>query len=534
MDLRALAIESGFGTDYHTPYGDWAIKLRADGVPRVTGAQGKLVLVSAMSPSPTGEGKTTTTIGLTDALRLRGERAIAALREPSMGPVFGAKGGGTGGGKATIEPAQRINLHFTGDFHALTAAHNLIAAVVDNHLHFRSELGLLAKRVVWPRVLDVNDRALRNIAIGMGGTGDGAMRQASFEITAASELMAILALAKDSDDLAARLARIVVGYRGDGSAVRLAELAMTPALLALLEDALQPNFVRTQGGSPALVHAGPFANIAHGASSIRATRLGLATHDWVVTECGFGFDLGGEKFMHIVAAAGGFAPSAVVLVATIKALRYHGGIAAGDMLVPNAAAVARGLANLTKHIENARLLGVAPIVAINSFASDAADELALVRAHCEALGVALAVCTHFGDGAPGALALADAVIAAASTGEPASVKRLFAPEAAVTAQLTHIATQLYGASGVDYAAQAQADLAAIARAKGDDPALAVCVAKTQYSFADDAKRVGGPSAQPLHVARVQWAAGAGFAVAVCGDISRMPGLPRAPQGLAGL
>ncbi|HEY6866723.1 MAG TPA: formate--tetrahydrofolate ligase [Candidatus Eisenbacteria bacterium] len=487
--------------------------------------RGRLVLVSAITPTPAGEGKTTTSIGLAQGLARNGVRAAVALREPSLGPNFGIKGGGTGGGLSQVEPADDINLHFTGDIHAVSTAHNLLAAIVDNHLYHGDGLELDSRRVVWRRALDMNDRALRGIVIGLGGHREGVPRETGFDISAASEVMAILCLAADIEDLKARLGRIVVGYRRDGSPVRAADLKAVGAMAALLRDAIKPNLVQTTEGVPAFVHGGPFANIAHGTNSITATRLALAYADAVVTEAGFAFELGAEKFFDINCRYGGFAPSCTVLVATLRALKMHGGVPLAGVAAPDPGAVQRGLANLEKHVENIRKFEQKCVVAINHFPTDTEAELAVVTEHCDVLGLPAVVSKPFSEGGEGCRALAETVWTVASRGR-AHFKPLYDWNAPIEAKILTVASEMYGAEAVDYQLRARRDKAQLERLGYDS--LPVCIAKTQSSLSDNPTLLGRPKDFLVTVREIQLAAGAGFIVPITGEILRMPGLPREP------
>jgi formate--tetrahydrofolate ligase len=493
--------------------------------PRTRPGAGRLVLVSAITPTPAGEGKTTISIGLGEGLARIGASACLALREPSLGPAFGMKGGGAGGGRARLHPAERINLHFTGDFHAVTAAHNLLAALLDNHLHHGNALGIDPKRVLWRRVLDVNDRALRTIVVGLGGPADGVPRETGFDITAASEVMAMLCLAEGVEDLRARLDRTLVAFTRAGAPVRAGELAATGAMLALLRDALLPNLVQTVEGTPALVHGGPFANIAHGCSSVIATRLALQLSDWCVTEAGFGFDLGAEKFFDIKCAGAGLDTAAVVLVATVRALKMHGGVKAAALAEPDPAAVARGLPNLEKHVESIRRFGETPVVALNRFASDTEDEIGVVRTHCAALDVPFAVADAFARGGEGAEALAQLVVERAEKrGRP--FQPLYERGDPVVEKIRKVASAMYGARGVALTKRAERDLREVERLGYGE--LPVCIAKVASSLTDDPHQVGRPRDFDVTVREIQIDAGAGFLVVLTGDILRMPGLPKRP------
>ncbi|MCS7235569.1 MAG: formate--tetrahydrofolate ligase [Armatimonadota bacterium] len=513
--------------DEVVPYGRDKAKVLVDALHRRQGwPDGALVLVTGINPTAAGEGKTTTAIGLADALRRLGRRAVVALREPSMGPCFGAKGGGTGGGRAQVVPADDINLHFTGDLHAVAAAHNLIAAVADNALFHRRVPGLRPDNVWWRRVLDTNDRALRQVVVGLGGGAHGVARETGFDITAASEVMAVLCLAQDRVDLKARLGRMVVGEREDGSLVTVWDLGVAGAAAALLKDALHPNLVQTLEGTPAFVHGGPFANIAHGCSSLVATQLALKCAELVVTEAGFGTDLGAEKFVHIKCRTGRLRPGVAVVVASVRALRRHGG-AGNRAEQPDPAAVERGMANLDKHVENVRHLGLQPVVAVNCFGGDAREEVELVLDHCDALGVPAARFRAWELGAEGGLELAELVDALVRNHQGISGTRfLYEPSWPFERKLEAIATTLYGAAGVDLSPRARAKLSRYEQLGYRE--LAVCVAKTQYSLSDDPNKLGRPQGFRITVRDVQLSAGAGFVVAYSGDVLTMPGLPKHP------
>jgi formate--tetrahydrofolate ligase len=525
--LGEVAADLGLAPGEGIPYGSEIAKLRLallEGPRRRPGA-GRLVLVSAITPTAAGEGKTTISIALGQGLARIGESVCLALREPSLGPSFGMKGGGTGGGRAHLHPADRINLHFTGDFHAVTSAHNLLAALLDNHLHHGNVLGIDPKRVLWRRVLDLNDRALRNVIVGLGAPGDGVARETGFDITAASEVMAILCLAAGVEDLRARLARILVAYTRKGAPVTAGELGASGAMLALLRDALLPNLVQTGEGTPALVHGGPFANIAHGCSSVLATRMALQLADWAVTEAGFGFDLGAEKFFDIKCSGAGLDTAAVVLVATVRALKSHGGAAAKALAEPDPAAVVRGLANLEKHVENIRAFGESPLVALNRFATDREDEIAAVRARCEALGVPFAVADGFLNGGEGAEALARALVAHAE-GSSRPFRPLYRWSDPVPEKIRAVAAAMYGARSVAFTRRAERDLREIE--SHGFAGLPVCIAKVATSLSDDPQRLNRPRDFEVTVREIQVNAGAGFLVVLTGDILRMPGLPKHP------
>lgn len=512
--ITEVAAELGIAADDLIPYGRDKAKVSLRALEASNRPDGKLVLVSAINPTSAGEGKTTTSIGLAMGLRRLGTKAVLALREPSLGPVFGVKGGATGGGLARIEPAASINLHFTGDLHAITAAHNLLAAMVDNALHFRTSR-LDPRRVSWGRCLDMNDRSLRSVIVGLDG--EGVPRETRFDITAASEVMAVLCLATDLDDLRARLGRIVVGAGTDGKPVTASELGAAEAMTALLVDALQPNLVQTLEGGPAFVHGGPFANIAHGCNSLLATRMALRHGDVVVTEAGFGFDLGAEKFLDIKCRVGGIWPDCVVIVATLRALRAHG--AGGDL--------ASGLANLERHLDTAAGFGLPAVVAINVFPDDTSEALAQVEAAVAAKGAVAVPCTGFRDGGAGGEALGRAVLAALETG---SVGPCYTYDLAASYpdKLRAIAQRVYGADDLSFEPSAKS---ALERFDRNFPGLPVCVAKTQYSVSDDPKKLGRPSAFQVTVREARLAAGAGFVVALLGEMVTMPGLPKEPSAL---
>ncbi len=491
--------------------------------------QGSLVLVTGITPTPAGEGKTTTTIGLGEALNAAGRRTMICLREPSLGPCFGVKGGATGGGWAQVAPMDEINLHFTGDFHAITSANNLLAAMLDNHLQWGNRLGIDPRRITWRRCLDMNDRALRDLVIGLGGTGNGVPREDGFDITVASEVMAVFCLARDLEDLQARLGRVVVGTRGDGSLVTAADLDAVGAMAALLRDALMPNLVQTLSGSPALVHGGPFANIAHGCNSVMATRLGLGLADVVVTEAGFGADLGGEKFLDIKCRLAGLRPGCAVVVATVRALKMHGGVAKAALDHPDPAAVSRGVANLRRHVENMGKFGLPVVVAVNRFTSDSDAEIAAVNAAMAPLGVATVLCTHWSDGAAGAADLAAEVLAVLDAGR-ADFRLLYPDTLPLADKIGVVAREIYRAAEVTIPPAVLRKLATWEAAGFGN--LPVCIAKTQYSFSTDPTLRGAPDDHAFEVRDVRLSAGAGFVVAMAGDIRTMPGLPRVPAASA--
>ena len=485
---------------------------------------GKLILVTAINPTPAGEGKTTTTVGLGDALHSMGKKVVVALREPSLGPCFGLKGGAAGGGYAQVVPMEDINLHFTGDFHAITTAHNLLAAVIDNHLHHGNALGIDPRRVTWRRVVDLNDRALRSIIGGLGGKINGVPRESGFDITVASEMMAILCLAKDLDDMKVRIGRIVVAYTYDNKIVTADELKVTGALTILFKDAIKPNLVQTLENTPAFVHGGPFANIAHGCNSVMATKFALKLADICVTEAGFGADLGAEKFLNIKCRFAGLKPDAVVIVATVRALKMHGGVAKTELVGENMAALEQGLANLTKHIENIHKFGLPTVVAINAFPTDTSKELEFVREKCVELGAEVALSEVWAKGGVGGLELAEKVLAACD--KPSNFNFIYDENQSIEEKITAIATEIYGADGVNFTQQAQKAIAELT-ALGFDK-TPICMAKTQYSLSDDMTKLGRPKDFSITVREVRVAAGAGFLVALTGDIMTMPGLPKEP------
>jgi len=534
--IADIAAAIGLGSADIEPHGHHIAKLATATLADLRDKPaGKLILVTAVNPTPAGEGKTTTTIGLADALNRIGRRAVIALREPSLGPVFGRKGGATGGGQAQVLPMEKINLHFTGDFHAITSAHNLLSAMLDNAVHFGiampSGLPVNPRSITWKRVLDMNDRALRQIVSGMG-QGNHPLRETGFDITVASEVMAILCLAEDVADLQARLTRIRVAKDTAGNPVTAGDIGAAGAMAALLLEAMQPNLVQSIHGSPALIHGGPFANIAHGCNSVIATSAALALGEFAVTEAGFGADLGAEKFCHIKCRSAGLAPAAAVVVATVRALKYHGGMALADLGTPDPAALARGLEVLARHVENLRSLGLPVAVAINAFTNDHADEQAQVLTHCrDTLGVAAHLCRHWADGPAGAeeLARSVAALADANTDPQRTFTPLYATGTDVLDALTLVATKIHRAGHVTLSPTAQKQLAAL-RAEGL-AGLPVCLAKTPYSFTADEKVRGAVSGHDLPIRELRLAAGAGFIVALAGDIATMPGLPKMPSAI---
>ena len=518
---RALGIEQ----KYLEPFGHYKAKLS---LPAYVGrpAKGKLVLVSAITPTPAGEGKTTTSVGLAQGLAKIGVNSAVALREPSLGPVFGMKGGGAGGGASEVLPVDDINMHFTGDFHAVTSAHNLLSALLDNHLHFGSPSGLDPRRVIWKRVLDMNDRSLRDIVVGLGGRTEGVPRETGFDITAASEVMAILCLADGISDLKARLARIVVGYRNDLTPVTAGDLGAVGAMAALLRDAVKPNLVQTTEGVPAFVHGGPFANIAHGTNTIVATKAALSYADIVVTEGGFAFDLGAEKFFDINCGYAKFSPACTVLVATIRALKMHGGVPLAEVSKPNTEAMLKGCANLERHLESVAKFQQQAVVAINHFPTDTDEEIAALLAHCAKLGVPAAVAKSFAIGGDGVKELATIVKGVVDGVAKPSYRPIYDWNATIETKIAAIAREIYGADGVEYTAKGKKDRDSLE--KNGFGKLPICMAKTQYSLSDDATKLGRPKGFVITVREIQLAAGAGFVVPVTGEIMRMPGLPKTP------
>lgn len=502
---------------------------------------GKLILVSAMNPTPAGEGKTLTTIGLTQGLNRIGRKAVAALREPSLGPCMGMKGGATGSGRAQIVPAEDINLHFTGDIHAITSAHNLLAAMIDNHLYQGNALGIQPERIVWKRAVDMNDRALRHIVVGLGD-GNGAVREDGFMITTASEIMAVLCLSEDMDDMRTRLGRMVVAYTYEGEPVTASQLQAVEAMCVLLKDAIYPNLVQTVEGDPVLVHGGPFANIAHGCSSVRATRYALKLADYVVTEAGFGADLGAEKFMDIKCRQSGLAPAVVVLVATVRALKYNGGLAKDQLEQESPEALAAGFANLRRHVENMRSFGVPVVVAVNRFANDTEKELEAVQQMCREIGAEAILSEAWAKGGEGGAALAEAVVRLADAQENGRFRLLYEDELPIEEKIEAIVTRIYRGAEVAYSPAAKRALRELKRF--DTAKLPVCMAKTPYSFSDRPGLLGAPEGFTLEVRDIRWSAGAGFLVVHTGQVLTMPGLPKHPaaerirldeeQGVVGL
>jgi formate--tetrahydrofolate ligase len=517
----------GLGPDDLELYGRFKAKVSWPALSRVAERpDGALILVTAMTPTPAGEGKSTTTVGLADGLRRIGRRAIVALREPSLGPVFGVKGGAAGGGRAQIAPMEDINLHFTGDMHAIGAAHNLLAAMLDNHLAQGNALGLDPRRLLWKRVVDMNDRALRHIVLGLGGAAHGVPREGGFEITVASEVMAIMCLARDLPDFKSRVERIVVGETAAGALVAARELRAAGAMAVLMKDAIKPNLVQTLEGTPAFVHGGPFGNIAHGCNSLIATRLALKLGEIVVTEAGFASDLGAEKFVDIKARTGGLTPSAAVVVATVRALKLHGGVALANLGREDVAAVRRGTENLAKHVENVRTFGLVPVVALNHFTGDSDSEVAAVLDTCRGWGVRAAISRGWEAGGAGTMELAETVVDIIASADRGAFRQLYPDEWTFTRKIETIATRLYGADGAHVAPAAAAKLARWETLGYGR--LPVCMAKTQNSLSDDPRKLGRPRGFTVTVRDAKLAAGAGFVVAYAGDILTMPGLPRTP------
>ena len=526
LPISQIADSLGIQEDELELYGKYKGKVSLDVLSRQGDKpDGKLILVTAINPTPAGEGKTTMNVGLSMGLNKIGKKAITALREPSLGPVFGVKGGAAGGGYSQVVPMEDINLHFTGDFHAITSAHNLLSAMLDNHLHQGNALDIDPKKVVWRRVLDMNDRSLRNIIVGLGGKPDGFVRQTGFDITVASEIMAILCLATSLSDLKDRLSRMVIAYRKDGSAVTAGELEATGAMALLLKDAIKPNLVQTVENTPALIHGGPFANIAHGCNSVMATKIGLKLADYVVTEAGFGADLGAEKFFNIKSRFAGLNPNAVVIVATIRALKMNGGVPKTELSNENLAALEAGIANIERHVENVNKFGVPAVVAINKFPTDTEAEIALLKEKLAAKGVDVVLAEVFTKGGEGAIELANKVVEIIET-KPSNYAPLYDVDATIEEKINTIATEIYRADGVDFAAAAKKQIKEIA-ALGLDK-MPICMAKTQYSFSDDPSLLGAPTGFNITVREVKVNAGAGFIVALTGAIMTMPGLPKVP------
>jgi formate--tetrahydrofolate ligase len=523
--IAQVAAELGLTEDELELYGKYKAKVSLAAWERIKDRpNGKVVLVSAINPTPAGEGKTTNTVGIGDALRRLGKKVVIALREPSLGPCFGVKGGAAGGGYAQVVPMEDINLHFTGDIHAVTTANNLLAAVIDNHIHHGNELNIDPRRVTWRRVMDLNERALRQIVLGLGGKANGIPREGGFDIAVASELMAILCLASDLEDMKQRISRIFFGYTYDNKPVTVADLKVAGALTLLFKDAIKPNLVQTLENTPAFIHGGPFANIAHGCNSVMASKFALKLADVLVTEAGFGADLGAEKFIDIKCRFAGIKPDAVVLVTTVRALKSHGGVAKADLGQENMTALEKGLANLTKHIENISKFGLPAIVAINAFPTDTADELAFVEEKCKAMGATVALSEVWAKGGEGGVAVAKEVLAAMDRAN--DFRFLYDEQIPIKEKIATIAKEIYGAADVNYTAAAEKTIQELT-VMGFDK-TPICMAKTQYSLSDDAAKLGRPTGFTITVREVRVSAGAGFLVAVTGEIMTMPGLPKKP------
>ena len=524
--ITDVAAKLGISEDDIELYGKYKAKLSYDLIRRVKDKKdGKLILVTAITPTPAGEGKSTTTVGLAQGLAKLGKKVIVALREPSLGPCMGIKGGAAGGGYSQVVPMEDINLHFTGDFHAITSAHMLLAAMLDNHIQQGNALNIDPRRIAWKRVVDMNDRELRNIVVGLGGKAHGVPRQDGFDITVASEVMAILCLASSLHDLKERLAKIIVAYDYNGNPVTAGQIKAQGAMAALLKDAVKPNLVQTLENVPAIIHGGPFANIAHGCNSVMATQTGLKLADYTITEAGFGADLGAEKFFDIKCRYAGLKPDAAVIVATVRALKMHGGVQKTDLKTPNVEAVKKGLVNLEKHIENVKKFGVPCVVAINIFAQDTAEELEAVREHCAKHGVNVALSDVFAKGGEGGIDLAKEVIALADSGE-SKFAPIYPLEMSLKGKIETIAKEIYGADGVNYTKEADKALKEFEELGYGN--LPICMAKTQYSFSDDPALLGRPSGFKITIRNCRIAAGAGFIVVLTGDVMTMPGLPKVP------
>ena len=524
--ITDVAAKLGISEDDIELYGKYKAKLSYDLIRRVKDKKdGKLILVTAITPTPAGEGKSTTTVGLAQGLAKLGKKVIVALREPSLGPCMGIKGGAAGGGYSQVVPMEDINLHFTGDFHAITSAHMLLAAMLDNHIQQGNALNIDPRRIAWKRVVDMNDRELRNIVVGLGGKAHGVPRQDGFDITVASEVMAILCLASSLHDLKERLAKIIVAYDYNGKPVTAGQIKAQGAMAALLKDAVKPNLVQTLENVPAIIHGGPFANIAHGCNSVMATQTGMKLADYTITEAGFGADLGAEKFFDIKCRYAGLKPDATVIVATVRALKMHGGVPKTDLKTPNVEAVKKGLVNLEKHIENVKKFGVPCVVAINIFAQDTAEELEAVREHCAKHGVNVALSNVFAKGGEGGIDLAKEVIALADSGE-SKFAPIYPLDMSLKGKIETIAKEIYGADGVNYTKEADKALKEFEELGYGN--LPICMAKTQYSFSDDPALLGRPSGFKITIRNCRIAAGAGFIVVLTGDVMTMPGLPKVP------
>ncbi len=524
--IKEIAANFGIKEDDLELYGKYKTKLSDEYLKSIEkNKDGKLILVTAINPTPAGEGKTTISIGLADALNRAGKKTMVALREPSLGPCFGVKGGAAGGGYAQVVPMEELNLHFTGDFHAITSANNLLAAMLDNHIQQGNALGIDTRQIVWKRCLDMNDRVLRNVVVGLGAKADGFVREDHFVITVATEIMAILCLANDMDDLKDRLGKIIVAYNYAGEPVTAADLKAVGAMAALLKDAIKPNMIQTLEGNPALVHGGPFANIAHGCNSVRATKAALKMADYVVTEAGFGADLGAEKFIDIKCRKAGIAPDAVVILATVKALKYNGGVKKDELAAPNLEAVKKGIVNLDKHIENLHAFGVPVVVTLNSFLTDTEEEYEFIRKHCEDMGCEFALAKVWAEGGKGGEELAAKVIKTIET-KKSELKFTYELDSPLKDKIEAIATKIYGAGSVSYSAEASRMLKKLEKMGFGN--LPVCMAKNQYSLSDDPNALGRPEGFNVNIREVYVSAGAGFVVAITGTVMTMPGLPKVP------
>ena len=523
--ISVIAKRAHVDEKYVEQYGKYKAKIDPALLSDTKREDGKLILVTAINPTPAGEGKTTISIGLADALNRAGKKTMVALREPSLGPCFGVKGGAAGGGYAQVVPMEELNLHFTGDFHAITSANNLLAAMLDNHIQQGNALQIDTRQIVWKRCLDMNDRVLRNVVVGLGAKADGFVREDHFVITVATEIMAILCLANDMDDLKDRLGRIIVAYNYAGEPVTAADLKAVGAMAALLKDAIKPNMIQTLEGTPALVHGGPFANIAHGCNSVRATKAALKMADYVVTEAGFGADLGAEKFMDIKCRKAGIAPDAVVILATVKALKYNGGVKKDELAAPNLEAVKKGIVNLDKHIENLHAFGVPVVVTLNSFLTDTEEEYEFIKKHCEDMGCEFALARVWAEGGKGGEELAAKVIRTIEN-KKSELKFTYELDAPLKDKIEAIATKIYGAGSVTYSAEASRMLKKIEKMGYGH--LPVCMAKNQYSLSDDPNALGRPEGFNVNIREVYVSAGAGFVVAITGTVMTMPGLPKVP------
>lgn len=526
LPISQIASKLGITEDELELYGKYKAKVSLDVLDRLSDKKdGKLILVTAINPTPAGEGKTTTNVGLSMGLNQIGKQTITALREPSLGPCFGVKGGAAGGGYAQVVPMDDINLHFTGDFHAITSAHNLLAAMLDNHLHQGNTLGIDPKKIVWRRVVDMNDRVLRNIIVGLGGKGDGVTRESGFDITVASEIMAILCLATSLSDLKIRLSKMIVGYNFQGDAVTAGQLEATGAMTLLLKDAIMPNLVQTLENTPAFIHGGPFANIAHGCNSVMATKVAMKLADYVVTEAGFGADLGAEKFFDIKCRFADLKPDATVIVATIRALKMNGGVAKTELSSENLDALEKGISNLQRHLENLAKFGVPAVVAINKFPTDTESEINLLKQKCSLLGVEVILSEVFTKGGQGAIELAQKVVEICET-KPSNYAPIYDIQSSIEEKIQTIAKEIYRADSVEFTAEAKKQMADIQRLNLDK--MPICMAKTQYSFSDNMNLLGAPTGFSITVRELRVAAGAGFIVAITGNIMTMPGLPKVP------